>query len=222
MRVGAELPPSWVVVVAVKRPHAAKSRLALPGEVRRRLAAAMAMDTLAAFLACSHVSDAVVVTSDPGVATDSAAAGAQPVLQKHDSGLNDALNRGVDVAAPMLGGRAVALATADLPALRATELDVALPEAAALGLAYVSDSEGTGTTMLCASPAYVAHPRFGPGSAEAHASAGARHLPSADAGLLHGLRRDVDTVEQLREAHMLGLGASTAAVLASLRVPLAG
>ena len=221
MREEDGLPPSWVVVTAVKRPDAAKSRLALPGEVRRRLETAMAMDTLAAFLACTPVTEVVVVTSDQGIAAESAAAGAHPVLEGRDSGLNDALIAGVDVAR-RLGRRAVALATADLPALRAAEVAAALREAAGLGQAYVSDAEGTGTTMLCASARSPARPRFGHGSAAAHATAGARHLGSADAGLLPGLRRDVDTVEQLREASVLGVGPRTAAVLASLRVPLAG
>jgi 2-phospho-L-lactate guanylyltransferase len=55
-------------------------------------------------------------------------------------------------------------------------------------------------------------PRFGPGSAAAHAASGARPL--------HGdwptLRRDVDTDADLADAARLGLGPRTARLLASL------
>ena len=57
----------WVAVVPVKRLPLAKTRLrgALPGVPHERLVVAMALDTVAAVLACARVRRVLVVTDDP-------------------------------------------------------------------------------------------------------------------------------------------------------------
>jgi 2-phospho-L-lactate guanylyltransferase len=101
---------------------------------------------------------------------------------------------------------------ADLPALRPDDLGSALATVASRadgGSAYVVDADGTGTTLYTA-PYDDFDPRFGAGSAAAHADAGAWPLP----GELRTLRRDVDDADGLRTALALGVGPSTAAALA--------
>ena len=102
---------------------------------------------------------------------------------------------------------------ADLPALGAAELARALGEAAHARQAFVADTAGTGTTLYTAGPGVVFSPRFGPGSREAHRSAGAVELllPGLD-----GLRRDVDTIADLRDAARIGLGPHTSAAAGAL------
>ncbi|MER7456213.1 2-phospho-L-lactate guanylyltransferase [Micromonospora sp. NPDC126480] len=199
----------WTVVVPVKRLGGAKSRLrgALPGVPHEELALALAADTVGAVRACPVVAEVLVVTDDPRVAAEVAAAGARVVPDHPGAGLNAALRHG----AAAVGGGWVAGLTADLPALRPAELAAAL-EAARTGpnpvRRYVPDTPGDGTVLLAAPPGVPLDPRFGVGSAAAHAASGALALP--DAG--PSLRRDVDTAEDLAAAARLGLGPRTAAL----------
>jgi 2-phospho-L-lactate guanylyltransferase len=198
----------WVAVVPVKRLAMAKTRLrgAVVGVPHERLVLAMAGDTLAAVLACPAVDRALVVTDDPAAARMLTRLGAERVPDDPDPDLNAALTRGARVAA---GSPVVAL-TGDLPALRPAELALALaalPVPARRG--FVPDAAGTGTAMLAARAGVDLDPRFGPGSARAHAASGAVRLD----GGWPTLRQDVDTAADLAAASALGLGRHTAELL---------
>ncbi|HEY7273703.1 MAG TPA: 2-phospho-L-lactate guanylyltransferase [Actinoplanes sp.] len=197
----------WTAVIPVKPLDGAKSRLrgAVPDGRHADLALALVRDTVAAVLACPAVRDVLVVTDDPAAARVSAALGARVEPDRPAAGLNAAVRFGADVITGVARPRA-ALA-ADLPALRPDEL------AAALGLArrrsFVADAEGSGTVLLAAPPGVPLDPRFGAGSAAAHAASGAEALT----GDWPGLRRDVDTAADLRAVLELGVGPYTSAVL---------
>ncbi|MGC4818966.1 2-phospho-L-lactate guanylyltransferase [Micromonospora sp. DT63] len=204
--------PRWAVVVPVKRLAAAKSRLrgALPGVPHEELALALAADTLRAVLACPAVAEALVVTDDTRVVAAARAAGAGTVPDVPDAGLNAAFRHG----AAQISGRWVAGLTADLPALRPAELADALLAAQrdTEGVRrFVADAPGGGTVLLAAPPGVDLDPRFGVGSAAAHAASGALPLT----GDWPSLRRDVDTADDLAVAAGLGLGPRTAALLAA-------
>ena len=220
----------WVAVVPVKRLPQAKTRLrgALTGVPHERLVVAMALDTVTAVLACPHVDRVLVVTDDPVAGPALAELGAECVGQEPAGGLNPALVHGAAHAARRTGsagrgglpgpdGRIVAL-TADLPALRAVELSAALAAGERLaGVApwrgYVPDAGGTGTALLAALGGAALAPRFGPGSAAAHAASGAVCLD----GDWPSLRRDVDTRTDLAEATTLGLGRYTSELVGAAR-----
>lgn len=199
-------------MVPVKRLTAAKSRLrgALPGVPHEELALALAADTLRAVLACPAVAEARVVTDDARVAAVARAAGARVLPDEPDAGLNAAFRHGA-TAGP---AGWVAGLTADLPALRPAELAAALLAAQADpdGVRrFVPDAPGDGTVLLAAPPGVALDPRFGVGSAAAHAASGALPLT----GDWPSLRRDVDTAADLAAAARLGLGPGTAALLDS-------
>ncbi|MDZ5442482.1 2-phospho-L-lactate guanylyltransferase [Micromonospora sp. 4G57] len=203
--------PTWTVVVPVKRLPAAKSRLrgALPGVPHEELALALAADTVRAVLACPAVAEVLVVTGDAHVAAELAGAGARIVPDPPDAGLNAAFRHGAAAA-----GRHARVAglTADLPALRPAELAAALsavPAGPPGVRRFVADAPGDGTVLLAAPAGVPLEPRFGAGSAEAHAASGALPLT----GDWPGLRRDVDTSVDLAAAARLGLGPRTAALL---------
>ncbi|WP_328339228.1 2-phospho-L-lactate guanylyltransferase [Micromonospora sp. NBC_00421] len=204
----------WVVVVPVKRLRAAKSRLrgALPVVPHEELALALVADTVGAALACPAVAEVLVVTADPRVAATTGAAGARVVPERPDAGLNAALRLGVDTAVADGDERTwVAALTADLPALRPTELAAAL-HAVVTGppgvRRFVADAPGTGTALLAAPPGVPLDPRFGVDSAAAHLGSGAVPL----VGSWPSLRRDVDTAADLVDAARLGLGPATGAL----------
>ena len=227
----------WTVLLPVKVLARAKSRLAvLAGDRRGELALALASDTVAAVLACPPVARVVVVTSDPVAgpllaglgaiivadpAGRAAGAGGAPRAAAGDLGVQDALNaalrHGAAVAARRWPGTGLAALTADLPALRPGELAAVLRAAAAGGAqdraAFVPDAAGIGTTLYAVPPGGEFRPLFGGASRARHAASGAVELELDD---MTGLRRDVDTPEDLRAALTLGAGPRTTALAAEL------
>ena len=215
--------PGVDLIVPVKALIQAKSRLRGAADdglgdpaTHARLTLALARDTVRAALAAQRVRRVVVISSDPEVTTIMAADGASVLAEGGVRGLNPALEFGARAVRDG-GGPRVPLGAlqADLPSLRPEELDEALTRACALfdsgtaDRAFCADAEGEGTTLLVCGPHASLEPRFGVGSAAAHAAAGA----TAMAGRWPGLRRDVDTVDDLWAAAELGLGPSSTAVL---------
>lgn len=204
-----------VVLLPVKPPAQGKSRLTvysgLSDPVRRRLAEAFALDTAEACLAAVSVGAVLVATDDAGFSSQLQALGCAAIPDGVADDLNGTLVQAAAEADRRWPGLVPVALTSDLPALRAADLDAALTSVPVGSPAYVSDAEGVGTTL------YTAHtgrfdPRFGEGSSRAHADGGAH----AVAGELASLRRDVDSVADLREASRLGLGRRTAAVVTDL------
>lgn len=214
MSVSAPDRADWTVVVPMKLLAVAKTRLAaLAGARREALALAFAADTVAAALSCERVRHLLVVTDEPAAREPLSALGADIVPDEPGAGLNAALRHGAAVARRHWPADAVGALSGDLPALRAGDLAAALDEAAHHAAAFVSDSEGTGTTLLTATAGQDLGPAFGPQSRAAHLAAGAVLLEDA---AWVSLRRDVDTAAQLRTAARLGLGPRTATILADL------
>ncbi|MEE6260877.1 2-phospho-L-lactate guanylyltransferase [Plantactinospora sonchi] len=204
--------PNWTVVVPVKRLTGAKSRLrgALTGVRHETLALALATDTVHAVLDCPAVTEVLVVTGDSEAARVLGRLGARIVPEPPAAGLNPAFVHG---AARSAAAGWVAALTADLPALRPTELAEALRAAAEHDQdgpvrRFVADAPGTGTVLLTAPPTVALDPRFGADSAAAHTASGARPLTAG----WPTLRRDVDTPADLVAAAVLGLGRHTAAL----------
>lgn len=205
---------TWCLVVPAKRLGAAKSRLAAyPDDVRAALAVAFAADTVEAALRAKRVARVLAVTVDPRLAGVLAALGALIVDDEPGGGLNEALAHGAAVARRRFPGLGVAALSADLPALRSSELDDALREASRHPRAFVSDTPRVGTTMLAARSGLALDPRFGGPSRAAHLASGAREITSP---ALDSLRRDVDTPADLAAALLLGAGTRTARVAARL------
>src|SRR4051794_40313219 len=164
---------TWSVVIPAKRLALAKTRLrpvtAAPGGTAHAdLVLALLADTVAAAVDCPRVGRVLVVTDDPAARETVRAIGAATVADEPDRGLNPALAHGARSA----GGPAVAALSSDLPALRPDELAAALTAAEAAPRCFVTDADGTGTTLLTALGAPL-DPRFGTGSAAAHRSGGA-------------------------------------------------
>ncbi|KRC46197.1 MULTISPECIES: 2-phospho-L-lactate guanylyltransferase [unclassified Nocardioides] len=202
-------PGSFAVLLPVKSPGTGKSRLStLPDAERRRLAAAFAADAVAACLASPLVGLVVVVSDDAQFAASLVREGVVPAADP-GAGLNAALRAGAALAHDLRADLQPAALLADVPALTAPDLDVALRHAQEAGGAwYVADADATGTTLYTA-PYDGFDPRFGAGSAAAHAATGAAAVP----GELATLRRDVDDAAGLAAAVALGVGPATTAAL---------
>lgn len=210
---------TWTVLMPVKVLAHAKSRLAvLAGPRRSALALALASDTVSSVLDCPEVARILVVTSDDVAARELTSLGACVVPDEPGDGLNTALSYGAAEAARRWPGTGVVALAADLPALRPAELGRALRAAASTAAegpaaAFVPDAAGVGTTMYAVAPWGDFSPRFGGPSRARHASSGVREL-TLDG--IPGLRRDVDTPDDLRAAIELGTGLRTAALASEL------
>jgi 2-phospho-L-lactate guanylyltransferase len=145
--------------------------------------------------------------------------GAGPAVVLGDLGvqdaLNDALRHGATVAARRWPGTGLAALTADLPAVSPAELATALRAAGTAPgpAAFVPDAACVGTSLYAVPPGGEFRPLFGGASRARHAAAGATEL---DLNVMTGLRRDVDTPDDLREALTLGAGPRTTALAAEL------
>jgi 2-phospho-L-lactate guanylyltransferase len=177
----------WRLLVPAKEAGTAKSRLEHPA--RPALVRAMTADVLGAARTVVGAAHVVAVT-DRGRGLDGDVLAAAAALD--------------DPHAP------VAVLMGDLPAVRPDELRAALVAAAGHERAVLSDASGTGTALLTARDATLLSPAYGPGSLGRHVAAGAVELSELAAP---GLRRDVDTADELEEAVRLGVGPATASVL---------
>ena len=197
--------PPFALLVPVKDGPGAKTRLGEVGDrVRAELMAAFARDAVTAALGTSLAQ--VHVVGDP-VALRPVFAGLG-VTVVPDEGAGD-LNRALALASGRVAepGQATAVMLADLPCLRADDLEEALSVSWQSGTRrYVADAAGTGTTLLAVPPGEALDPRFGRDSARAHEASGARAI----GGELASLRLDVDTADDLRRALRFGVGPHTA------------
>jgi len=196
--------PGYALLVPVKDGRTAKSRLGVGEDGdRAQLMAAFARDAITAATGLPGISVYVVGDADALQET----LDGLPVTVLADEGdgqLNLALSRAAhQVARPDLGTAAL---LADLPCLRTADLGAAFSDGD--DRRFVADAAGTGTTLLIAPPGSELDPRFGSGSAAAHAASGAR----AVAGALTSLRLDVDTTEDLAAALEFGVGVNTARI----------
>jgi len=202
----------YVALVPVKPPALGKSRMVgLAGADRQAMAAAFALDTVAACMSSTAIAQVLVATDDASFSVELAALGAVTIPDGVAMDLNGTLRQSAAEARRRWPGLVPVALTADLPAVRPDDLDEALGEVTPGEAAYVADAAGLGTTLYTA--AYDAFdPRFGPGSALAHDATGARPIRAA----LPRLRRDVDDVDDLQDALALGVGRRTAERAASL------
>jgi 2-phospho-L-lactate guanylyltransferase len=227
----------WRVLVPVRPDGTGKSRLrgaTTDAALHADLVRAIQRDALAAVVearelasAGSHdirISGIHVVTSQvtspitsqvTSQVTSQLATGFAPgieVMADAGGGLNSALSAAhAELRRRHPADRVLAM-VADLPSLRAEELLAVLQEAVSVSRGFVADHSGHGTTMLTSSVAGHLDPRFGPESAARHRESGAVELK---AGL--GASNDVDTADDLKRCLQLGVGASTAGMVAHLQ-----
>jgi len=194
----------WCVIVPLSPADSAKSRLGALGQRRQALVEAFARDVLSAAVAGNQV-DHVVVVGDGSVALNGAEA--HEWLDTGHADLNAAISA-AESHARRRGYSKIAVMMADLPCLRAFDVDDLLRRARTIPRGYVADHQGTGTTALTTTgPALI--PRFGRNSAAGH-----RYDGAVEIEVSVRVRFDVDEPGDLGVALAYGVGAATAAVLA--------
>jgi 2-phospho-L-lactate guanylyltransferase len=182
------------VVVLAKDTSVAKTRLSSDREVASRLALKLAERTVRATMLARRAAATFVVTSDPAIAQASESIGASVVQEGRPRGINLAAALGQRAALAAHPRSPLMILVADLPQLRARDVDAVAAEAFARREAlFVPDFVLEGTTCLVHFPDHQLGIAFGWRSAEMHLRLGykpAAHAPS-------GIRRDLDTAEDL-------------------------
>lgn len=202
----------WDVVVPLKDLARAKSRLSRDEDLRRTLARAMAVDTVAAAAACPLRTRIRVVTDDLVLAAEVLRLGENILVHAGaPAGLNAAIEYGAAIARSQGPSRGTVVLLGDLPALRPADLAVLLEQFAQLPRAVVADLAGTGSTMLAVVSGTLSS-EFGMASFVRHLASGATCVEAPVRA-----RRDVDTIEDLWHAWTMGVGPRTARVIANRR-----
>jgi len=204
------------IVVPVKPPSVAKTRLLEMGDaMRRELVVAFAVDTINAAIASPVVDVVLAVTDDQDLGCELSDLGAQVIPDGTANDLNASLAQAAAEVHRRWPSLRICALCADLPALRSDELTRALEEVPADRALFVADTEGVGTTLLVAPALELFLPHFGTRSRLAHLDTGAIELELTD---VHTLRRDVDTPADLAAAIKLGVGSRTSILTAGLRL----
>lgn len=185
------------MVIPAKRLLEAKSRL-----TNRDLASAFLEDVLTATQQCHQVSHIFLVTSDPELSSLGASFSAE-ILPDPGSGLSPAIKIGIDACDDK---KPLAVVLGDLPCLTVADLDLFFSYAATLGCCFLSDAEGTGSTIWARLPGNKSEPHFGTRSRAAHVQSGSTEISDPN---LFRARRDVDTDITLWDAQRMGIGIAT-------------
>ncbi|WP_445169586.1 2-phospho-L-lactate guanylyltransferase [Mycolicibacterium sp. Dal123E01] len=201
------------VIIAVKRLVAAKTRLSpvFEAAIREQVVLAMLVDTITAARAVGAVQSITVVTPDETASAAARELGAEVLFDTTPQSDPDPLNAAVRYAWTTLTLRIAntVVLQGDLPALQTEELTEAVSQARLHKRSFVADRHGTGTAALFAFGAPL-DPLLGHDSARRHRDSGAVELT----GSWPGLRCDIDTIEDLQSAEVLGVGAATTRAIA--------
>jgi len=201
----------FTVIMPMKSWDRAKSRLHADPRTRRVLAEAFARDALEAVLRCPEVARVVVVTRGDLIVKYVRSVGALAIQEPADrpiDTLGAAVAHGIAWADQHHPASPLAVIPSDLPALTSRDLESFLHDARCHRLAFARDADGSGTTILTSRRPLGMTAAYGEGSAARHRMLGAFELECPD-----GLRRDVDTFDDLLTARELGLGPNTQHVL---------
>jgi len=173
------------------------------------LTEAFALDLLDALHGAQQVSHVVIASPDPDVLTWATEHGCEPA---NDQGLT--LNEALIATAPVGN---VAFVLADLPCLRAPDIDDVLRHVEQPS--FIADTSGTGSTSAFFPLGFPRTPMFGPRSRARHCAAGLLELDVEHLAQLSGhdsahtcaarWHRDVDTTVDLWDACRIGVGAHT-------------
>ena len=186
----------WAIV-PVKTFAQAKQRLALvlSAQERAQLAEAMLCDVLEQLTALSELEGILVVTADSCAARIAGSFGARYIPDFSESGVNQAVARGLD-AVPA-AECPVAIIAADVPFATPTEIAEALSNLEQHPVVLTPAEADGGTNLLALRRAGLIEPSFGEGSFARHREHAGRLNLSCGIFRAKGLGHDIDRAGDL-------------------------
>jgi 2-phospho-L-lactate guanylyltransferase len=204
------LESKWVAIVPVKGIQDSKTRLG-----RSDLTIPLFTDVVTALIGSTCIASIKVVTPDPVIARLATSLNCEVILEGDGGGLSSAINNGLNRCNDE-GQDNVLILLGDLPCLTPEQIDLFLEIGSVHETAFLSDAEGTGTTMWMRTSLGAIPPQFGIRSRARHRESGVYEV---DGETFNGARRDVDTEVNLWDAVRIGVGSATRAALANAQVP---
>jgi 2-phospho-L-lactate/phosphoenolpyruvate guanylyltransferase len=204
----------WALV-PVKRLSLAKQRLKSvlsPGE-RYRLARAMLCDVLETLRATPSLAGIVVVSADPDVHAMARSFGASLIFDASESGINDAVRRGLDALAT--NGHGALVVPADIPFATVDDFEAVIALLQRHQLVVSPALSDGGTNALAMRSADLIKPHFGQDSFSAHCAIAGQTRLSFGVSRSNGIGRDIDVAADLRSRDFVGadLSSLTASLL---------
>src|SRR5688572_28533778 len=192
----ANMRGAWAIV-PVKTFAQAKQRLALvlSAQERAQLAEVMLCDVLEQLTALSQLDGILVVTADPLAAQIAGSFGARHIRDPLESGVNQAVARGLD-AVPSFQCP-VAIIAADVPFTTSTELADALSRLEQHSVVLTPAETDGGTNLLALRRAGLIEPSFGEGSFARHRAQALALDLSCSVFRAKGLGHDIDRAGDL-------------------------
>jgi 2-phospho-L-lactate/phosphoenolpyruvate guanylyltransferase len=187
----------WAVV-PVKRLSQAKQRLSgvLSAEQRLRLAQAMLRDVLESLRATPALAGIVVVSADPVVHATARCFGASPIFDASESGVNDAVQQGLDALAST--GHGALVVPADIPFATAEDFGSLLALVQHHQVVLSPALSDGGTNALAMQSADLIKPHFGEDSFAAHCMIAEQKQISSVVFRSTRIGRDIDIADDFR------------------------
>lgn len=200
----------WDAIVPVKGIQDSKTRLG-----RRDLTIPLFTDVVTALLGSTCIASIKIVTPDQVIARIATSLNCEVIPEDDGGGLSSAINNGLSRCNDEGRGNVLVL-LGDLPCLTPEQINLFLEIGSSHETAFLSDAEGTGTTMWMRTSLGAIPPQFGIRSRAKHRESGVFEIVGET---FIGARRDVDTEVNLWDAVRIGVGSATEAALANAQGP---
>lgn len=185
-----------VAIVPVKSFVAAKSRLEVPADVRRRICEVMLREVLDAANA-SSVSEVIVVSVEEEAVKIASELGIRSIRDDSEAGVNEAVSLAdTDAAAH----EASIVLPQDIPLVEPGDIDSALRAAPSPGALVVPSHKLDGTNALVRSPPGAFATHYDEDSYRIHMSTARQAGVPATLAFIRNMMIDVDTLEDLKYA----------------------
>lgn len=185
---------TWALV-PVKRFSQAKSRLGniLSTSERAKLAQTMLLDVLENLRATSSLAGIAVVTADPDALAIAKTFGAAVIFDPVEAGLNQAVQRGLDVLGPY--GRRVMIVPADIPFAKPQEFENVVELLDHTPIVLVPALYDGGTNALAMRSADLLQPQFGQESFRLHRELARQRRLGCSVLKSRGIGQDIDCAQ---------------------------
>ena len=200
----------WHAIVPAKRLKDAKSRLG-----RDDLTLPFLTDVITALNKSELVESITIVSADPTICHLAEEMGCRVVVEHSSDGLLPAIRLGIEElnASEQMN---ILVVLGDLPCLSTDHVNRFLTQGSDHASSFISDAEGTGSTMWMRTHSTEQMPFFGPRSRARHRESGAIEISDE---MFLGARRDVDTAVNLWDAVRIGVGQATQKALGTRTAP---
>lgn len=197
MQSGQSAPSAIWAIVPLKGLERAKQRLAsvLSAEERRSLMLAMARDVLSALARSTRLAGTLIVSRTPEADALAQAFGTERFAERPDADLSEALTQAASYLHDQLGAAGVFIVPADIPLLRADEVDAAIAQH--IRVTIMPDDEAVGTNGLILTPGDTMKLLFDGRSFQPHLESA--RLAGLDPSVfpMPGFALDIDTPQDL-------------------------